>query len=176
MISWSRERKTLNDATGIYQVHWGEGLEECAPTFFGLKGTKGSWLTLTENGEPWNLNTLHFGGGYNHPFIILWRSVIGSLGRRNLLGQWLNFKLFGITYLVGKIKFELFFQGPLAEWGKRLHSWLFFFHCHVKPLQFSSKTPWKMVLGSDKPGPFRFWVTCNFSRENSLWNFSIVGW
>ena len=26
-----------------------------------------------------------------------------------LLGQWLNFKLFGITYLVGKIKFKLFF-------------------------------------------------------------------
>ncbi len=32
------------------------------------------------------------------------------------LSQWLNFKLFGITYLVGKIKFKLFFQGPLAEW------------------------------------------------------------
>ena len=32
-----------------------------------------------------------------------------------LLGQWLNFKLFGITYFVGKIKFKLFFQGPLAE-------------------------------------------------------------
>ena len=31
------------------------------------------------------------------------------------LGQWLNFKLFGITYLVGKIKFKVFFQGPLAE-------------------------------------------------------------
>ena len=29
-----------------------------------------------------------------------------------LPGQWLNFKLFGITYLVGKIKFKLFFQGP----------------------------------------------------------------
>ena len=29
--------------------------------------------------------------------------------------QWLNFKLFGITYLVGKIKFKLFFQGPLAK-------------------------------------------------------------
>ena len=26
-----------------------------------------------------------------------------------LLGQWLNFKLFGITYLVGKIKFKLLF-------------------------------------------------------------------
>ncbi len=28
----------------------------------------------------------------------------------SLLGQWLNFKLFGITYLVGKIKFQLFFR------------------------------------------------------------------
>ena len=27
-----------------------------------------------------------------------------------LLGQWLNFKLFGITYVVGKIKFKLFFR------------------------------------------------------------------
>ena len=42
------------------------------------------------------------------------------LGRRNhgrndshLLGQWLNFKLFGITYLVGKIsRSNFFFQGP----------------------------------------------------------------
>ena len=34
----------------------------------------------------------------------------------NLLGQWLNFKLFGITYLVGKIKFKLFFRVPFAKW------------------------------------------------------------
>ena len=33
----------------------------------------------------------------------------------NLLGPWLNFKLFGITYLVGKVKFKLLFQGPLAK-------------------------------------------------------------
>ena len=34
-----------------------------------------------------------------------------------LLGQWLNFKLFGITYyLVGKIQFKLLFEGPLAKW------------------------------------------------------------
>ena len=41
----------------------------------------------------------------------------------NLLGQWLNFKLFGITYLVGKIKFKLFFSGSIGwvrcwwKWG-----------------------------------------------------------
>ncbi len=33
-----------------------------------------------------------------------------------LLSQWLNFKLFGITYLVGKLSSNFFFQGPLAEW------------------------------------------------------------
>ena len=32
----------------------------------------------------------------------------------NLLGQWLNFKLFGVTYLVGKIKFKLFFSGSIG--------------------------------------------------------------
>ena len=32
----------------------------------------------------------------------------------DLLGQWLNFKLFGITYLVGKIKFKLFFSGSIG--------------------------------------------------------------
>ena len=31
-----------------------------------------------------------------------------------LLGQWLNFKLFGITYLVWKIKFKLFFSGSIG--------------------------------------------------------------
>ena len=32
------------------------------------------------------------------------------------LSQWLNFKLFGITYLVGKISpSNFFFQGPLAK-------------------------------------------------------------
>ena len=39
-----------------------------------------------------------------------------SLGKFfvDLLGQWLNFKLFGITYSVGKIKFNLFFSGSRA--------------------------------------------------------------
>ena len=43
-----------------------------------------------------------------------------------LLSQWLNFKLLGIPYLVGKIKFKLFFQGPLAKWVYFLHkNWIF---------------------------------------------------
>ena len=28
----------------------------------------------------WNLNTLRFGGDKKHPLLIIWRSVIGSLG------------------------------------------------------------------------------------------------
>ena len=31
------------------------------------------------------------------------------------LSQWPTFKLLGITYLVGKKKFKLLFEGPLAE-------------------------------------------------------------
>ena len=32
-----------------------------------------------------------------------------------LPSQWPTFKLFGITYLVGKVMFTLLFHGPLAE-------------------------------------------------------------
>ncbi len=39
-----------------------------------------------------------------------------------LLGQWLNFKLFGITYLVGKIKFKLFFSGSIG-WVSTVDGW-----------------------------------------------------
>ena len=43
--------------------------------------------------------------------------MIEKPGRVSLLSQWLNgLKLFGIPYLVGKIKFKLFFQGPLGKW------------------------------------------------------------
>ena len=39
---------------------------------------------------------------------------IGGVLEKDLLGQWLNFKLFGITYLVGKIKFNFFFSGSIG--------------------------------------------------------------
>ena len=42
--------------------------------------------------------------------------LLDGILNKFLLGQWLNFKLFGITYLFGKIKFKLLFQGPLAKW------------------------------------------------------------
>ena len=43
--------------------------------------------------------------------------VVSSL--KNSLSQWLYFKLFGIICLIGKIKFKLLSQGPLAEWEKK---------------------------------------------------------
>ncbi len=46
-----------------------------------------------------------------------WGGSNVSLYMGNLLGQWLNFQLFGITYLVGRIKFKLLFHCPLAKWG-----------------------------------------------------------
>ena len=42
--------------------------------------------------------------------------------KNNLLGQWLNFKFFGITYSVEKTKCKLLFQGPLAKWDKDVSS------------------------------------------------------
>ena len=49
--------------------------------------------------------------------VIMISSDLGSFINLIPLSQWLNFKLFGITYLVGKIsRSNLFFQGPLAEW------------------------------------------------------------
>ena len=43
----------------------------------------------------------------------------------HLLGQWLNFKLFGITYLVGKIKFKPFFFR--VHWLSEIRSFGSFF-------------------------------------------------
>ena len=37
-----------------------------------------------------------------------------SIILNHLLGQWLNFTLFGITYLVRKIKFKRFFSGSIG--------------------------------------------------------------
>ena len=44
-------------------------------------------------------------------------------GRCDSLSQWPNFKLFGITYLVGKIKFKLFFSGSIG-WVRWSQTWL----------------------------------------------------
>ena len=45
--------------------------------------------------------------------------MIASLGNSEKktpqkMSNWPNFKLFGITYLVGKIKFKLFFSGSIG--------------------------------------------------------------
>ena len=44
----------------------------------------------------------------------IWENMFGSLFP-SASDQWLNFQLFGIAYLVGKIKFKLLVQGPLAK-------------------------------------------------------------
>ena len=58
-------------------------------------------------------------GGFSKIFWMFysesWGTVSILMSTLHSLSQWLNFQLFGITYLVGKIKFKLFFQGPLAE-------------------------------------------------------------
>ena len=86
----------------------------------------------------------------------------------NLLGPWLNFKLFGITYLVGKVKFKLLFQGPLAKWDLKKHTTtrlLWICENSIDPVQHQSRFPPEpyptvKALGSRKP----WWVT------------SLLGW
>ena len=71
----------------------------------------------------WTNGGGHVGCHWSCPFSAGW---CFSCWKRNvnndLLSQWLNFKLFGITYLVGKIsRSNFFFQGPLAEWDDVAH-------------------------------------------------------
>ena len=49
------------------------------------------------------------------------RVTVNILTIVNSLSQWLNFKLFGITYLVGKIKFKLFFSGSIGWVSERMN-------------------------------------------------------
>ena len=74
-------------------------------------GALGTWKF------PWKGWSFWSGFGLFRWFCPWFSWIWGYPLETNLLGQWLNFKLFGITYLVGKIKFKLFFQGPLAEWA-----------------------------------------------------------
>ena len=52
-----------------------------------------------------------------------------------LLGQWLNFTAFlELHILVGKMKFKLLFQGPLAKWA------YYYYYCYCHP-SFHSSSP-----------------------------------
>ena len=70
-------------------------------------GEKSSWLVRVyppidlSNQVIWFQKTLK-GRIYFLPFVLIFLF-------RDLPGQWLNFKLFGITYLVGKNKVQTFF-------------------------------------------------------------------
>ena len=92
------------------------GEPEKVPIFYLKNGNPGTleWESWTLEWESWTLLNRPFWGVGKLPYISrIHTAYIIYIG---LLGQWLNFKLFGITYLVGKIKFKLFFQGPLAKW------------------------------------------------------------
>ena len=53
--------------------------------------------------------------GHGHlAFFFAGAEQVANVSGGDSLGQWLNFKLFGITYLVGKIEFKLFFPGPIG--------------------------------------------------------------
>ncbi len=77
-----------------------------------------------------------------------------------LLGQWLNFKLFGITYLVGTIKFKLFISGSS--------------HKLPRPISWSSLVchHWKSKNGPVKAEEFNnpgiVWIFCLFSGGRFL--------
>ncbi len=84
-----------------------------------------------------------------------------------LLSQWLTgFELLGIPYLVGKIKFKLFFQGPLAKWDlirNMDHLYMFELFEHIswsfwgifaRPLEEKRLHPWKLTNDNLKNQPW----------------------
>ena len=91
-----------------------------------------------------------------------------------LLGQWLNFKLFGITYLVGKIKFKLFFQGPLAEWDT-VYIYIWFFRLDDSKSDHLILIFWKaqqvsLGLAASHQGPFTVKPTYHLQTVCSICN------
>ena len=67
-----------------------------------------------------------------------------------LLGQWLNFQLFGITYLVWKIKFKLFFFR--VHWLSEFRFGVFFQNSHITSIKVGGsfgggylRLPWNLV-------------------------------
>ena len=65
----------------------------------------------------------------------------------NPLSQWLNFKLSGITCLVGKIKFKLLSEGPLAEWANILPRFLWDIGCEGNA-KIPYLSPYLTMLGA----------------------------
>ncbi len=94
-------------------------------------------------------------------------SKLGSLKSRawwltttKLTWPMANFKLLGITYLVGKIKFKLLFQGPLAKWEKVRGIWKIvasFFHLEC----YQSKRYASWLIG---------WAFAWYPRKTKAWD------
>ena len=87
------------------------------------------------------------------------------VGENLLLSQWLTFKLFGITYLVGTIKFTLYFMacgwvrpGTDTPWVQRLIST---FHRFVWAMfqEHPGKLTWNLKITQLKRNRiFQFWI------------------
>ena len=95
----------------ILQVGWlgPHRFPRCVANVTGIKKISGSGAAK-EGSLGWHKEMVE-AGGVSEVVTVRFGAYEGDL-----LGQWLSFKLFGITYLVGKIKFKLLFQGPLAKW------------------------------------------------------------
>ena len=104
----------------------------------------------------------------------------------DLLGQWLNFQLLGITYLVGKIKFKLLFQGPLAKWDDA-HVWCSIgTHCPLRRIldalarglrdEQTSRYRWKKVLRGKSIRRFAWKEIMSTESVRFLFRCSFEGW
>ena len=77
------------------------------------------------------------------------------------------FKLLGITYLVGKIKFKLFFQGPLLS--KVING------VNFHPLEAGLFDPYKPIYRGFKPS-FISGVWSHLLPSNSRLSIDPLGW
>ena len=100
------QNSSLTPSSSLFQASRLSEPSRCIPK----KGNTSCWDACSEQ-QAMDLGVQDFLGQWrcldkNHvKKMVIWRVRCYI----HLLGQWLNFKLFGITYLVGKIKFKLFF-------------------------------------------------------------------
>ncbi len=91
---------------------------------------------------------------------------------QNSLSQWLNFKLSGITYLVGKIKFKLFFSGSIG-WVRKIgvpqNGWFIMENPMNKWMIWGVTTPifWKHPFLAI----FHFSCTHDYGRKGNIGRF-----
>ena len=101
--------------------------------------------------------------------------------KQSWLSQWLTFKLLGVTYVVGKIKFKLLFNGPLAKSESTCTTCKLFNKIGAGVLQWDRKA-WSEVPMAWRPGilgkfPRRTvgWQTYTFEESKGKF-FFMSGW